>query len=520
MRKTFPDHWSFMLGEICLYSFVILVLTGFYLTFFFHPSMNSVIYHGGYVPLQGVRMSEAYQSTLQISFEVRGGLLIRQMHHWAAVILVAGILAHMMRNFFSGAFRKPREINWLVGFSLLPLAMFEGLTGYDLPDDLLSGTGTRVVQGGILSVPLVGTYLSSFLFGGEFPGTSYVPRFNAIHVLVFPGAMAAMIAVHLVLLIHHRHAQYPGPGRTNKNTVGFPLIWVKTAKAGGFFFLVSGIVAVIAAVAQINPVWSYGPYRPDQVSAGSQPDWYMAFADGLERIMPGWEIRLWGHTLVLDVLIPLVAFGVVLALIGFYPLYESWVTADDSEHHLLDRARNRPVRTAFGVAWICLYVLLFAGAGNDLIATHFHVSVNAVTWTVRAGFFLVPPAVFFLVKRMALGLQRRDRDRVLHGRETGIIWRRPNGEFIEVHALLSQEKLHILTAHGQPSPLPEPPAPAGAAGSRFPLMLTRLRVRLSRAMYGGGGRIPKPTAEEYWAHRREHKAEHKAEHEAEHSDTP
>lgn len=500
MRKTFPDHWSFLLGEICLYSFVLLLLTGLYLSFFFHPSMNTVIYHGSYTPLQGVRISEAYESTLNISLDVRGGLLIRQIHHWSALILVAGILAHMMRNFFSGAFRRPREITWLVGFSLLPLAMFEGLTGYDLPDDLLSGTGTRVVQGGILSVPLVGTYLSSFLFGGEFPGHSYVPRFNEIHVLLIPGAMMAMIVTHLMLIFHHRHAQYPGPGRTNRNIVGFPLLWLRATKAGGYFLLVSGVTALIAALVQINPIWAYGPYRPDQVSAGSQPDWYMAFADGLERMMPAWEIRLWGHTLVMDVLVPLTVFGLVLALIGFYPFFESWVTDDRSDHHLLDRARNRPVRTAFGVAWISLYVLLFAGAGNDLIATHFHLSVNAVTWTVRAGFFVVPPLVFFVTKRIALGLQRRDRDRVLHGRETGILKRLPNGEVIEVHSLLSQENLHVLTAHDQPSPLAAPRAPDSGATSRFPLLLTRLRVRLSRSMYGDGSSIPKPTAEEYRAH--------------------
>ncbi|WSR66925.1 ubiquinol-cytochrome c reductase cytochrome b subunit [Streptomyces sp. NBC_01198] len=499
MRRIFPDHWSFMLGEICLYSLVILVVTGVYLTLFFQPSMHTVIYHGSYAPLQGIRMSEAYESTLHISLDIRGGLLVRQMHHWAALVLVAGILAHMMRNFFSGGFRKPRELTWFVGFSLLPLAMFEGLTGYDLPDDLLSGTGTRVVQGGVLSVPVVGTYLSSFLFGGEFPGTSYVPRFNAIHVLLIPGAMAALVAVHLMLISHHRHAQYPGPGRTNRNVVGFPLLWVRAAKSGGYFFLVCALVALVSAVAQINPVWAYGPYRPDQVSAGSQPDWYMAFADGLERIMPGWEIRLWGHTLVLDVLIPLVVFGLILAMIGFYPLYESWVTGDDSDHHLLDRARNRPVRTGFGAAWMSLYILLFAGAGNDVIATHFDVSVNAVTWVVRVGFFVLPPLVFLVAKRAALGLQRQDRNLVLHGRETGTLKRLLTGEFVEVHELPSQRDLHILTAHDQPPPLAAlPPPPPGA--SRFTLLLARLRLRLSRAMYGGQNQIPKPTAEEFWAH--------------------
>ncbi|MFI1098498.1 cytochrome bc complex cytochrome b subunit [Streptomyces sp. NPDC020917] len=500
MRRTFPDHWSFLLGEICLYSLILLVVTGLYLTLFFHPSMDTVVYRGGYAPLQGVRMSQAYASALHISLDVRGGLLIRQMHHWAALILVAGILAHMMRTFFSGAFRKPREIIWITGFGLLPLALFEGLTGYDLPDDLLSGTGTRVVQGGILSTPVVGTYLSMFLFGGEFPGRDYVPRFNSIHLLVIPGMMTALLLVHLILLFHHQHAQFPGPGRSDRNTVGMPLLWRRAAKSGGYFLLVSAVIAVISAVAQINPIWQYGPYRPDHVSSGSQPDWYMGFADGLERIMPGWEIRLWGHTLVLDVLIPLVTFGLVLAAIGVYPFFEAWINGDRSDHHLLERPRNRPVRTGLGVAWITLYFVLFVAASNDIIATHFHVSVNAVTWAARIAVFVVPPVAYFVTKRIALGLQRRDRDRVLHGRETGIIKLLPHGEYIEVHSLLSQEKVHRLTAHEQPPPLTlsslardEDTAPPGAPSATH---LTRLRVRLSQAMFGEKNNITKPKAQE------------------------
>ncbi|MEU9450464.1 cytochrome b N-terminal domain-containing protein, partial [Streptomyces sp. NPDC048277] len=153
-RKAFPDHWSFMLGEICLYSFVVLVVTGAYLTLYFHPSMNEVQYNGSYAPLKGQTVSEAYNSTLHLSFDVRGGLLIRQAHHWAALVFVGAMLVHMMRVFFTGAFRKPREFQWLFGFLLLVLGMFGGLTGYDLPDDLLSGTGLAVVNGTILSVPV------------------------------------------------------------------------------------------------------------------------------------------------------------------------------------------------------------------------------------------------------------------------------------------------------------------------------------------------------------------------------
>ncbi|MFS8197836.1 cytochrome b [Streptomyces sp. CWNU-52B] len=501
LRKVFPDHWSFLLGEICLYSFVVLILTGVYLTLFFHPSMNEVTYHGGYVPLNGVRMSEAYASTLDISFDVRGGLLIRQIHHWAALIFIAGMLMHMMRHFFTGSFRKPREVNWLFGWTLLLLGLFEGLFGYSLPDDLLSGTGMRFVDGAILSVPVVGTYLSFFLFGGEFPGHDVVARFYSLHILVIPGIMAALVVAHVILVVYHKHTQFPGPGKTERNVVGAPFMPVYLAKAGGFFFLVFGVIAAVSAVASINPVWSYGPYRADQVSTGAQPDWYLGFAEGLVRIMPGWEIDVAGHTLVLGVLIPILVFPLLLVLIGVYPFVESWVTGDRREHHLLDRPRDRPVRTSLGTAWISVYLILLAGGGNDIVATRFHLSINTVTWAVRIGLFVVPVVVFAVTRRVCLGLQLRDRELVLHGRETGVVKRLPHGAYVASHRPLSPAELHTLTRHEQPRPLD--PGPAQDAngvpgpGGRAP----GLRTRLSRTLYGAGAQVAKPTPEEYRAAR-------------------
>ncbi|MFF4113283.1 cytochrome bc1 complex cytochrome b subunit [Streptomyces sp. NPDC001714] len=495
-RKAFPDHWSFLLGEICLYSFVVIVVTGVYLSLYFHPSMKEVQYNGSYLPLRGQTVSEAYNSTLHVSFDVRGGLLIRQAHHWAALVFIGAMLIHMLRVFFTGAFRKPREFQWLFGFLLLVLGMFAGLTGYDLPDDLLSGTGLAVVNGTILSIPVAGTYLSMFLFGGGFPGGELVARFNAIHVLVIPALMVGLLVAHLILLLRHRHTQYPGPGRSNRNLVGLPPK-VRAVKSVGVFFLVGGVIFAIAALAQINPIWLYGPYRVDQVSAGSQPDWYMGVADGLLRVMPGWEIALWGHTLALDNLIPLVAgVGFFLAM-GAYPFVESWVTGDDREQHLLDRPRNRPVRTALGVAWIGFYLVSLIGAANDIIATRFHLSVESVTWAVRIGLFVVPVAAYAVAKRWALGLQLRDRDKVLHGRETGVVKRLPHGEFVEVHEPLGQAELHLLTQHEQYTPIA--PRASGDTGDRGAgaRLARRLRIGVSRALYGDGSQIPKPTLPEY-----------------------
>jgi len=498
LRKIFPDHWSFMLGEICLYTFIIIILTGVYLTLFFTPSMAEVTYHGSYLPLNGIRMSEAYASTLDISFEVRGGLLIRQIHHWAAIVFVAGMLVHMMRVFFTGAFRKPREINWLFGAGLLFLGMFDGFMGYSLPDDLLSGTGIRFMEGAILAVPIVGTYLQMFLYGGEFPGTDIVPRFFTIHVLLIPGIMLGLLVAHLILVFYHKHTQFAGPGRTEKNVVGMPLMPVYMAKAGGFFFLVFGVIAAVSAIATVNPIWAYGPYRPDQVSTDAQPDWYMGFSEGLIRVMPGWEISVWGgHTLNLGVFIPLMVFPLVLAVIWLYPFVEAWVTGDRREHHIADRPRNAPVRTAFGAAWISEYVLLLIGGGNDLIATHLHLSINSITYFVRVGFFVIPVIVFVITKRWCLGLQRRDKEKVLHGRESGIIKRLPHGEFVEVHAELSAGDRFKLTAHEQPQPI-ELPAEVDENGvARKAGVLAKTRAKLSEGFYGEAGQIAKPTAEEH-----------------------
>jgi ubiquinol-cytochrome c reductase cytochrome b subunit len=324
-----------------------------------------------------------------------------------------------------------------------------------------------------------------------------VARFYSAHVLLLPGIMLGLVVAHLILVFFHKHTQFAGPGRTNKNVVGMPLLPVYMAKAGGFFFLVFGVISVVAAIASINPIWAIGPYRPDQVSTGAQPDWYMGFAEGLIRVMPGWEINLWGHTLVLGVMIPLAIFPAVLAAIAVYPFIESWITGDKREHHIAQRPRNAPTRTAFGVAWITAYMIMLIGGGNDLWATHFHLSLNSITWFVRIFFFVGPVIAFIATKRICLGLQRRDKDKVLHGRESGIIKRLPHGEFVEVHEPLSQDALHTLTAHEQYKPAEIGPTVDDNGVERKVKASEKLRAKLSKGFYAEGNQIMKPTAEEY-----------------------
>ena len=297
MRKVFPDHWSFMLGEIALWSFVILLLTGTFLSLFFVPSTTEVVYHGSYVKLDGIRMSEAYESTLRISFDVRGGLLIRQIHHWAADLFMVALMIHMLRVFFTGAYRKPREVNWLIGIVLFSLGLIEGLFGYSLPDDQLSGAGLRIFEGVLQGIPIVGTYLAYFLFGGPFPGHDIVPRMYIIHVLLIPGILLALITAHLFIMFHQKHTQMPGKGNTERNVIGQPFYPYFVAKGGAWFFFIFGALALLSTFAQINPIWLYGPYTPVAISSASQPDFYMGILEGSLRMMPAWEINFLGHTL-------------------------------------------------------------------------------------------------------------------------------------------------------------------------------------------------------------------------------
>src|SRR5699024_737540 len=463
INKVFPTHWSFLLGEIALYSFIILLISGVYLTLFFDPSMSKVIYQGAYAPLNGIEISRAYETALNISFEVRGGLFVRQIHHWAALLFVASMVVHMMRIFFTGAFRRPREANWVIGCVLLLIGIVEGFLGYGLPDDVLSGTGLRISSGIIVSMPVIGTWLHWMIFGEDIPRELMIPRFYVLHVLIIPTIILALIAAHLALVWYQKHTQFPGPGRTENNVVGVRILPVFAVKSVAFGAITVGMLMLFSGLFTINAIWNLGPYNPSHISAGSQPDWYMLWTEGGARVMPAWELYLGPYTIP-AVLWVAVMLGALVALMFAYPWLEAKFSGDRAHHNLLQRPRDVPVRTGAGVMAISFYIILVLMGSNDLIAYHFNISLNATTWAGRIGLIVVPPLLYFATYRICLGLQRTDREVLEHGIETGIIMRMPQGEFIEVH-----QPLGDVDEHGHPVPLEY-------AGAKVPTKMNQLGV--------------------------------------------
>ena len=408
LQKIFPNHWSFLLGEVALYSFLVLVLTGIYLSLFFDANTDVTTYSGSYAPLQGQQMSNAYASSIGLSFDVKGGLLIRQIHHWAALIFLGAIVVHLLRVFFTGAFRRPREINWTIGVTLFTLALMNGFAGYSLLDDQLSGTGLRIGYSVLISVPFVGPWLASLIFGGNFPGTDIIPRLFVIHILIVPVALLMLITFHLAILIKHKHAHFPGHGARDDNVVGERLWPTYTFKAAGLFFMVAAVQGLLGGVAQINPIWLYGPFKAENVSSASQPDWYMGWLEGALRLMPNWETRIGWFTIPNQFYSGVVVGGIAFGSMYAWPWIEKRITKDRSEHHVLDRPRDVPWRTAVGVFAIAFYTVLGFAGSDDVLAVAFGISVNFLVWAFRIGLFVVPTIAALVTYKLCLELQKRD----------------------------------------------------------------------------------------------------------------
>ena len=408
LRYVFPDHWSFMLGEIALYSFVVLVGTGVYLTFFFEPSLASVHYHGSYVPLQGREMSEAYRSTVQLSLDVKAGLLIRQTHHWAANVFVAAIVVHLLRIFFTGAFRKPRELTYYVGLLMLMLALLEGYAGYSLVDDLLSGMGLAIGYSVLMSVPFVGANLAQLVWNGPFPGAQdFESRLYIAHVLVLPVLIGGLIALHVALVASRHHTQFIGPRATERKVVGMPTFPAYVPRTLGLAFAVASVLFLLGGLVQINPIWQWGPYELSQATNGAQPDWYLGWLIGALRLIPDFDVTIGNYTLVPNAFwggagFPLFVFLVLL----LWPTLERRVTGDHGIHNLLNRPRDAPWRTAIGAAFFTWVFVVFLAGAADRMFVLFGLSYEGQLWAFRVLVWVLPLVVLFVTKRVCEELLR------------------------------------------------------------------------------------------------------------------
>jgi ubiquinol-cytochrome c reductase cytochrome b subunit len=414
LNKVFPDHWAFLLGEVAMYCFVVLLATGVFLTFFFDASTARSVYSGHYAPLNGSQVSSAYGSVVHLSFDIRMGLVIRQIHHWAAVVFLAAIVAHLCRIFFTGAFRRPREINWVLGMTLLILSIFNGFTGYSLPDDLLSGVGLRIAYSIAISIPFIGPWMAFLVFGGKFGSPQIIGRLFIIHVLLIPAAIAGILGAHLAIVWRQKHTQFLIPGALENNVVGERLWPTYATKSIGLFFGVAAVLSFLGGLVQINPVWLYGPYAPAQVSSPAQPDWYLGWLEGALRLFPAWQFRIFGLEIP-NVFLPAVVLpGITFGLLYAWPFIEAWRTGDSAPHHILDRPRDRPVRTALGMATLSFYAVLLFGGLNDLVAKWFQLPVEPVTWALRILGIGLPILAGLLTYRLMVALRYDAAERARH----------------------------------------------------------------------------------------------------------
>jgi ubiquinol-cytochrome c reductase cytochrome b subunit len=411
LRYVFPDHWSFMLGEVALYSFVVLIGTGVFLALFYEPSTTRVEYAGAYVPLQGVQVSHAFDSVMRLSFEVPGGLLLRQAHHWAALVFLVAIVMHLLRIFFTGAFRKPRELNWIIGLTMLSLAIFEGFLGYSLVDDLISGMGLAIAYSVAMSIPLIGGDLAHLLWAGQYPGGPELhPRLLTTHIFIVPAVLATLIGLHMALIVRQRHTQFPGPLKSERNVIGTPTWPGYALRSLGLMAMTAAVLFALGGLVQINPIWQWGPYEVYLGSNGAQPDWYLGWLIGALRLMPPIEPHVGGYTLAGNpffggVLFPTVVFGVLYA----WPwLEQRFITRDLERHELLDRPRDNPRRTAFGAAFFAWVFLVFLAGAADRLFLATDIPYNTQVWIFRGAVFVVPVVAYVVVGRWARALAAAD----------------------------------------------------------------------------------------------------------------
>jgi ubiquinol-cytochrome c reductase cytochrome b subunit len=412
LRYVFPDHWSFLLGEIALYAFVVLVLTGTYLALFYNDGTATVQYHGPYAPLHGQEMTDAYRSVLNISFSVKAGLLIRQTHHWAADVFIAAVFVHLLRVFFTGAYRKPRELTYWLGVTMLIVALLEGYLGYSLVDDLLSGMGLAIGYSVVMSIPFVGANLAALIWGGPFPGQhEFFARMYIFHVFLIPILIAVLLSAHLALVALKHHTQFgAGRRRTERKIVGLPMYPAYVPRTLALFAAVCGVLFLLGGLVQINPIWLWGPYHTYSSTNGAQPDWYLGWLIGALRLVPGWDFTIGHYTVVPNPFWGGAAFPfLVFGFLYLWPSIERNAIGDTRYHNLLDRPRDAAWRTAIGMGVLTWTSFVFFAGSADRVDVLFGLDYATQIDVYRVLVWVLPVVVGAISYRVCVELQEGER---------------------------------------------------------------------------------------------------------------
>ena len=373
--KAFPEdrYGSFLLGEVGLFAFVVLALTGTYLGLLYAPSAETTSYQGSVIQYSGKQVPAAFASVLTITYDTPFGMFVRMAHHWAAYVFIAAIALHMFRIFFTGAYRDPHEPNWFVGGTLLLLALVEGFFGYALPYDNFSATATTIGFEMLGSIPLVGQWLQGLVFAGAFPdqAAKAIPRMFFIHVFLIPVLLVVLVAVHMGILLTQKHSEHAPTSRTapaspasddDRVVVGLPLFPQQFLVSTVVFLLTGTAIAFLAGFFPVQRVAIVGPASTTSTPSGVTPDWFFMWVFGMLKILPS---RLLG-----GIVLPLAIIGLMI----LWPLFDD---ADRPVHFTVDPL-DRPLQTAIGVASIMVIVVLSIDGMNTTVAGIFGLSTAGV----------------------------------------------------------------------------------------------------------------------------------------------
>ncbi|MEF8822179.1 MAG: cytochrome bc complex cytochrome b subunit [Halovenus sp.] len=425
LGKAFPAEDSFLLGEVALFCFVLLVLSGMFLGFFYEPSISNVEYEGSVAEYQGEEMPESYVSVLNITYDVPFGMLLRRMHHWAAHLMVASMALHMLRVFFTGAYRNPRELNWVVGTALAGATMFAAYTGYALPFDEFASTAVGIGYNVALSIPIIGETVANIAFGGSFPSSATIPRFYFLHILVLPLVIAGLIGVHMAILVRQKHTEAQrdedvmpagptraavdrrtavegdsasggtaadggspsdsgtaadggavahGGGATKSRSrqvdrdddsvvVGLPAFPNQVAVSAVVFFLTLATLSLLAGFLPVHNIAEYGPNDPASTPSLIMPDWFLMWGYGFLKLIPSWmSFDLLGIHFSAEFIGGLLLPGIIFGVVALWP----FIDYDEKPVHFTADPLERPFQTAVGVAAV-LFIMIASIAGMDVI---------------------------------------------------------------------------------------------------------------------------------------------------------